>query len=74
MDKDYQELLKKTDKKLEEISNNCPKEVIKYFLQIKKFKNEFELRKEEFNLISIMNTDNPCESLRMHNIYLERTL
>lgn len=72
MDKNYQELLKKTDTKLEEISTNCPKEVIKYFLQIKKIKNEFDLRKEEINLISLMYTDNPCDALRMHNVYLEK--
>lgn len=72
MDKNYQELLKKTDKKLEEISKNCPKDVVNYFLQAKKIKNEFELRKEEMNLISLMMLDNPCDGLRMHNVYLEK--
>jgi hypothetical protein len=72
MDNNYLELLEKSTKKLEEISMDCPKEVLNYLLKTKLYKDKFEIRKEELNLICLMKTDNPCESLRMHNIYLSR--
>lgn len=72
MDENYLALLEKSTKKLEEISIDCPREVLKYLLKTKLYKDKFKIRKEELNLICLMKTDSPCEMLRMHNIYLSR--
>lgn len=72
MDLNYKIMVEKANKKLKEISNDCPKNVIEYYYNTKKEKTELEKRKENINLISLMERENPCEALRMHNVYLDR--
>ena len=72
MDSNYKKMVEDANNKLKKISKDCPKNVIDYYYNTKKEKTELEKRKENINLISLMKRDNPCEALRMHNVYLDR--
>ena len=72
MGENYNKLLKKADIKLEKVSKTCPETVINYLLKIKNIKDDFKKRREEINLIFLMKNDSPCDTLKMHNKYVEQ--